>query len=544
MSGTRAVFLNQKFLDSIIRNPSGIWAVTPIMALALLLRFVGMDSQSLWLDEGYSLWFARQDLSELWGSVARVELNPPLYYMLLHVWTDLFGESVLAMRSLSAMIDCLTIPLVYLTCRWSLPRNAGHYVGLVAAILFALAFSQLQYSQEARTYTLCVLGISIVTAASVRIPTELENLPASPKRWPFVMLGVGAALTLWAHYAMSIALAVMAISHLCVWVFVARASGKAVIAYLFALGSFLLLGGRALWLLTAYAVHRTSDFWVGAPGFLDALDAVSIVFGADFAIDSWSLDLAARAVLFGPWPVIGFIAAWKTGIGHVRLAALFLAVASFGLFMSYLALSYFGHPVFLQRVVLPSQIGWLSLSAMSALYFSTPRLRDFAAGLLVFSFAVGALNYLVFQTSITTKEPWSEIAHNVSAQASPDTTVYTDASGALMLNYYFSRSGVSNLQAVSLNGSVRLPAEHAIFTPGTAYFADPISLESLDRASAQIRSGRETWFVLRNPDRESYGPLRAMLATHGGTEEARHLHSPGPLAVYHFPASISDTGLE
>ena len=254
--------------------------------------------------------------------------------------------------------------------------------------------------------------------------------------------------------------------------------------------------------------------------------------------------MGLRAILFGPWPVIGFIAAWRTGNRHVRLSAIFLAAASLGLFTTYLALSYLGHPVFLQRVVLPSQIGWLSLSAMSALFFSTPRLRDAAVGLLVLAFTAGAFNYLAYQSSITTKEPWREIAHTLRARALPDATIYTDASGIVLLNYYFERSSKPDLKAISLNGHVRLPAEHEIFAAGTSNFADPITQESLDLAADQIRSGRETWFVLRNPDREAYANVREMLIAHGGTDEARHMHYPGPLAVYHFPASNSDTAVD
>ena len=128
-------------------------------------------------------WFARQDLSELWGSVARVELNPPLYYMLLHVWTDLFGESVLAMRSLSAMIDCLTIPLVYLTCRWSLPRNAGHYVGLVAAIFghsYSL-FIKLRYSNAIDLRAPPVINLSEKNSLSREV-TELNAAISVPPK--------------------------------------------------------------------------------------------------------------------------------------------------------------------------------------------------------------------------------------------------------------------------------------------------------------------------------------------------------------------------
>ena len=114
----------------------------------------------------------------------------------------------------------------------------------------------------------------------------------------------------------------------------------------------------------------------------------------------------------------------------------------------------------------------------------------------------------------------------------------------MLLNYYFERSSKPDLKAISLNGHVRLPAEHEIFAAGTSNFADPITQESLDLAADQIRSGRETWFVLRNPDREAYANVREMLIAHGGTDEARHMHYPGPLAVYHFPASNSDTAVD
>jgi hypothetical protein len=46
-------------------------------AIAVLLRFPGLGSRSLWLDEAYSAWFSGLGWSELWFDTPKYETHPP-----------------------------------------------------------------------------------------------------------------------------------------------------------------------------------------------------------------------------------------------------------------------------------------------------------------------------------------------------------------------------------------------------------------------------------------------------------------------------------
>ena len=55
------------------------------------------------MDEGLSIGIASQPLFDIPG-VLRVDGSPPLYYMLLSVWMDVFGDGPADTQSLS-MVD-------------------------------------------------------------------------------------------------------------------------------------------------------------------------------------------------------------------------------------------------------------------------------------------------------------------------------------------------------------------------------------------------------------------------------------------------------
>src|SRR5271156_5740022 len=122
-----------------------------ITLLSLRLRFHSLASKSFWLDEGVSVAIARLD----WYNFARIlwrrEANMSLYYFLLHVWLH-FGGSEFFVRSLSVLFSVASIPVIYLLGR----RLFDLRVGLVAAALLALNAYHVQYSQDARSYSLMV----------------------------------------------------------------------------------------------------------------------------------------------------------------------------------------------------------------------------------------------------------------------------------------------------------------------------------------------------------------------------------------------------
>lgn len=139
-------------------------ALGGILALAVLLRFLHLTEDSFWFDEGVSIRIARLDLLEL-GRASAGDTHPPLYYMLLHIWMALFGDSELAIRSLSAIIGVFVVFVVFLLGR----ALVGVAVGLAAALFTAVSPLQIEFSQEARNYSLlCLLaGLSFLALLKV-----------------------------------------------------------------------------------------------------------------------------------------------------------------------------------------------------------------------------------------------------------------------------------------------------------------------------------------------------------------------------------------
>ena len=124
-----------------------------VLALAAVLRALALGSESLWLDEAVSVEMSGQSLTSIVDSTATGDTNPPLYYMLLHVWTLVFGESEVAVRSLSACLGAISVVLVYKVGGLLFDRR----VGVIAALLLAISPYAIYYSQEARHYSLLLL---------------------------------------------------------------------------------------------------------------------------------------------------------------------------------------------------------------------------------------------------------------------------------------------------------------------------------------------------------------------------------------------------
>lgn len=167
-------------------------AVVLITATGIVFRCLRLGFQPLWWDEGYSVWFATQSLPRM-AALTALDIHPPLYYALLHIWTRLFGASPIALRSLSVLIGSLTIPLAFqLGRRWRSPR-----FGLILAMLVAFSPIHTYYSQEVRMYGL-VAGLSLVmTFLAARLILSDEATPeAGPRLWiPYGAVTLAALYT-------------------------------------------------------------------------------------------------------------------------------------------------------------------------------------------------------------------------------------------------------------------------------------------------------------------------------------------------------------
>ncbi len=187
-----------------------LWiALILISLVAFLLRTFRLDYQSLWYDEAFSVFLARMNLGEITARTA-ADIQPPLYYYLLHFWIALTGDTEFAVRFLSLFFGVLTVPLMYVTARRALtppvpPLAKGGQGGVSAAIFSALLalFSPLYlwYSQETRMYTLITfLGLlSSYCLLRALQPSSLSSPSSRRGRWwlAFVLANVAAVYT---HY--------------------------------------------------------------------------------------------------------------------------------------------------------------------------------------------------------------------------------------------------------------------------------------------------------------------------------------------------------
>lgn len=185
---------NKKLKDHEAYSP-WLWLLfVALLAAGLFFRFTNLDRKVYWNDEVWtSLWLSGHSTSELieqafdgrelttrdlqryqrinsdrsWldtiTSLAKDDpKQPPLYYVLLRLWTGLFGDSISSIRSLSALISLMAFPGLYWFCRelFETPRTAW-----IAVALMAVSPFHVLYAQEARPYSLWTTTILLSSAA-------------------------------------------------------------------------------------------------------------------------------------------------------------------------------------------------------------------------------------------------------------------------------------------------------------------------------------------------------------------------------------------
>ncbi len=148
----------------------------------------GWPRSALWLDEAQSVAFARLDLTAI-PHALRTDGAPPLYYLLLHVWMSLFGDSDYAVRSLSVLAALATLPVFW----WAVRRLADRRTALLAVVLLAINPFAIRYATEARMYALVVLEVAV---GAVLLPAALQR----PSARRLAGLTVLTAALLYTHY--------------------------------------------------------------------------------------------------------------------------------------------------------------------------------------------------------------------------------------------------------------------------------------------------------------------------------------------------------
>lgn len=172
-------------------------ALAAILALAAFLRFYDLGEESLWEDELMSLTFVSAEGAR--GVVEFVDtsdVHPPLYYLVLHYSRALFGESEAALRLPSVVAGLLAVGVVYLLGR----RLYSRAEGLAAALLVAVAWWPIYYSQDARSYSFLLLLSALSAFFWWGCFGRLKERPGRFPPWEAVGYVACAAALCYTHY--------------------------------------------------------------------------------------------------------------------------------------------------------------------------------------------------------------------------------------------------------------------------------------------------------------------------------------------------------
>lgn len=144
-----------------------------ITLLGALLRIYKISERSIWLDEAITAQVSQMGITGIILNRSQTGIHPPLYFIIMYLWTKLFGDSELALRSLSFIFGTLSIPLLYKFVSKIYDKTTA----LISSLLFSLSPFLIYFSQEARMYPL----FTFLALLSLNFTYDLINKEFSRK---------------------------------------------------------------------------------------------------------------------------------------------------------------------------------------------------------------------------------------------------------------------------------------------------------------------------------------------------------------------------
>ena len=213
------------------RNRTGL--LIGVLVFAAAIRLLRANEDALWLDETASVWFSAQSWAYLWYELPIHETNPPFYYMMLKIWTGLFGSSEFALRIPSVIASVAVVYFMWISGRLLGGSSRGWALGLAAALICSAWQFQIGHAANARGYAFSSLGVAMLMTGCLRLFAYSREVGKAPQlfgpeglAWlPFVEIAVGSVLALWSHLLAVVTVALVsvvlflwwAVRHRCDW---------------------------------------------------------------------------------------------------------------------------------------------------------------------------------------------------------------------------------------------------------------------------------------------------------------------------------------
>jgi 4-amino-4-deoxy-L-arabinose transferase-like glycosyltransferase len=439
--------------------------------LAFLLRAYRLDAQSYWIDEAWTIHYAHLSLPELWQALQTIRAAPPLYHILTIYWVKLVGDGEYALRFLSLFPSVTAIPLIY-----RLGRSLGdNRLGLIAALLLAIAPYQVWHAQDARNYSLltaaAILSLwSFINLWRPRPGTFFKPVKVIPGGWGWWFLYViSTAGTVLTHYHGLIIIGVQGLFFLVTWRRHWRyypAWASTLLIALLPLAAWLIFGSR-LW---------QSAHWLPQVGLWDSYLRNAIAYSVGELVPRpQTIWLTSAFLIFHGFGLVYAVRrSWRSWQGWEMLA--FLLIYTLAPNIPVWIYSRLGTSVYLERYLIPIQVGYLLAIAAGVLAIldtfaanrrAISRLPWPALGLLSWLGTIAALALFIglsgwvlnhhYHDLAYAKENWRGVIRTIEALSLPgDAIVLTGDGGEKLFDYYYR----GNLPVyASFNTPVPLPEE-------------------------------------------------------------------------------------
>ncbi|MFZ1396633.1 MAG: ABC transporter permease [Candidatus Promineifilaceae bacterium] len=479
-----------------------------ILLLGLALRFYALGAESLWVDEGTSVSVARLALPEIFAD--RIYKNPPLYFVLLHFWVQLFGDSEVALRLLSALFGGLALGLMFVVGRKLLGREGG----LIGTFLLAIALFHVEFSQEARAYSLLVLQALVSLWLFLQLLDKPDRLTVAG----YVLTNV---VMLYTHFYGAFFVVVQNMF----WLYLYWQRRQKMVP---GLGRWVLIQGGILLLFAPWLRYmllevqsmQSTGVWIPEP------TAVTLWYTLfDFASDS-VLIVLLFAGLIGWWLLYGRSPApepengWQTETAVALLLLLWLVVPVLIPFV----VSRLLVPLMLPRYTIAASLGLYLLAAAALRRVRWPSLRYGLLTLIALASLLGLSRYF----GAVDKQQWRELTAYLEAEGQPGDLLLFNPGGIKesAFRYYFDRDDMRQ-EPLNLASDI-----------ATSYTGQN-SVQQLADLSQMVAGADQVWLIQANNNESGVLVQQALAALFETSEQipflgidvVRYANTPAPNAA-------------
>jgi hypothetical protein len=241
-------------------------ALAAIVIFAAALAVIARAGHGLTVDEPFMANSVRLPWRDLF--VVFKSDNVPLSYAALKGWTAIFGESELALRSLSIIAYAGAVWLAGLAGR----EAHGPAAGLTAAILMATSVPiGISHAATARPYALLALMTAAALVQSLGL-LRAGNMSGAERRWRTAALSATHVLGLWTHPTYAFIAIAGAVASMIVY---RRFAPAVAVASAVALAAYGAVWGAVL--QETWALQATS--WIRPPRARDVETAYGLLWG-------------------------------------------------------------------------------------------------------------------------------------------------------------------------------------------------------------------------------------------------------------------------